>query len=94
MEKFKEILKMKIEDETAAFTILGVMIVTFAILIGVFELIQYNRTAEASANISISQAEHTEELKPDNINEIENDTKGAAENKIDEEKVKEENEKE
>ena len=97
MEKFKELLKMKIEDETAAFTILGVMIVTFAILIGTFEFIQHNRTAEVSSNISTSQTEHTDELKPDNIdniNEVTNDIKEEVENKVDEEKVKEENEKE
>lgn len=97
MEKFKELLKMKIEDETAAFTILGVMIVTFAILIGTFEFIQHNRTAEVSSNISTSQTEHTDELKPDNIdniNEVTNDIKEETENKVDEEKVKEENEKE
>ena len=97
MEKFKELLKMKIEDETAAFTILGVMIVTFAILIGAFEFIQHNRTAEVSSNISTSQTEHTDELKTDNIdniNEVTNDIKEEIENKVDEEKVKEENEKE
>ena len=94
MEKFKELLKMKIEDETAAFTILGVMIVTFAILIGTFEFIQHNRTAEVSSNISTSQTEHTDELEPDNINEVTNDIKEEIENKVDEEKVKEENEKE
>ena len=93
MEKFKELLKMKIEDETAAFTILGVMIVTFAILIGTFEFIQHNRTAEASSNISMSQTEHTEELEPDNINEVTNDIKEETKNKVDEEKAKEENEK-
>lgn len=97
MEKFKELLKMKIEDETAAFTILGVMIVTFAILIGAFEFIQHNRTVEVSSNISTSQTEHTDELKTDNIdniNEVTNDIKEEIENKVDEEKVKEENEKE
>lgn len=46
---------MKIEDETAAFAILGAMIVTFAITIGAFDYIRYTRLAETSADMSITQ---------------------------------------
>ena len=55
MEKFFNTLKMKIEDETAAFAILGAMIVTFAITIGAFDYIRYTRLAETSADMSITQ---------------------------------------
>lgn len=93
MERFKEILKIKIEDETAAFAILGVMVITFAILIGTFELIQYNRVAEVSSNNPISLGEQPEETNVENLtglaNVLEEET-----NVIDEEKLKEENEKE
>ena len=55
MEKFFNTLKMKTEDETAAFAILGAMIVTFAITIGAFDYIRYTRLAETSTDTSITQ---------------------------------------
>ena len=62
MEKFLNILKQKIEDETAAFAILGAMIVTFGILIIIFECISYNRTVEVNGGVSLSQAEQKEQV--------------------------------
>ena len=51
MEKFKELLKRKVEDETAAFAILGAMIITFTVTIGVWEYIFYKKTVEANASL-------------------------------------------
>ena len=51
MEKFTNLLKTKIKDETAAFAILGAMIITFTLCIGTFEYIRYQRTVEANASL-------------------------------------------
>lgn len=59
MEKIFDAMKMKIEDETAAFAILGAMILTFAITIGVFDYISSIRVAEVSTNISVAQMAET-----------------------------------
>ena len=59
MDKFKEMLKRKVKDETAAFAILTCMIITFFTTIGVNEFIRYNRIEQASSNLEIelSQSE-------------------------------------
>ncbi len=92
MEKFMKILKMKIEDETAAFTILGAMILTFAILIGTFEYIGATRTADVSSEVAVSQAQQEDKSTADNINNIEN--MNSLESVVDEEEAKKENEEE
>ncbi len=51
MEKFKQKLNSKVKDEIAAFTILGAMIITFAITIGIFEYINHIETAQASTEL-------------------------------------------
>lgn len=89
MNRFKEILKTKIEDETAAFTILGTMILTFAILIGTCEYIKSTKLSEVNSNLNLSQIEQEDKFISDNFNDINNIV-----NEIDEEKAKEENEKE
>ena len=104
MKNFKEMLKIKIEDETAAFTILGVMIVTFAILIGIFEGIRINRVAEVNSSIKTGQIDQAGEASDAGIygevngiaNEIvkDNEKEEKEKDKIDEEKLKEENQKE
>lgn len=55
MNKFIEILNKKIKDQTAAFAILGAMIITFTVTIGAFEYINYNKLAEASTDIDMSE---------------------------------------
>lgn len=55
MNKFIEILNKKIKDQTAAFAILGAMIITFTITIGAFEYINYNKLAEASTDIDMAE---------------------------------------
>ena len=92
MEKFKQILKMKIEDETAAFAILGAMIITFAITITAFEYIGSTRLAEVNSNVSMSKINQAEQssLEDTVANEIEN----TDESKLNEEEAKAENEKE
>ncbi len=91
MEKFKQILKMKIEDETAAFAILGAMIITFSITIIAFETISYNKTTTVTNNdVATSKVEITADTvsKLDEINEIEEEAI------LDEEQTEPENEEE
>ena len=57
MEKFKQILTKKIKDEVAAFSILGVMVVTFVVTIGIYEYIRYNQFIEVSSNLPLAQEE-------------------------------------
>ena len=98
MEKLKKFLTMKIEDETAAFTILGIMVMTFAILIGTCEYIKQNRLAEVNSNIELSQIEQTDKSSMENANNIKNEEKDKVidkakdEKELDEKKAKEENE--
>lgn len=51
MEKFTNLLMTKVKDETAAFAILGAMIITFTLCIGTFEFIRYQKTVEANASL-------------------------------------------
>lgn len=91
MEKFFNALKMKIEDETAAFAILGAMIVTFAITIGAFDYIRYTKLAEVSANTSVSQgAEKAENFSKGETSQT--DTSNVITNEIQEEKAIDEDE--
>ena len=89
MERFKEILKMKIEDETAAFAILGAMILTFAILIGTYGYIKDNRLAEVNSNLKSSQVKQEDKSLSDNLNNM-----NIIKDEINEEEAKKENEKE
>lgn len=94
MEKFKQILKMKIEDETAAFAILGAMIITFAITITTFEIIKYDKTAEVNGNLSMSQIEQEEQISSEIANSMTNELneeEAKAENEEEFEKLKKEN---
>lgn len=91
MKKFLQMLKMKIEDETAAFAILGAMIITFAITIGTFEYISHTQLAEVGSNVNMAQSESenvASNIEETNTNELE------TESTIDEEKAKKENEEE
>ena len=47
----------KIKDEVAAFSILGVMVVTFVVTIGIYEYIRYNQFIEVSSNLPLAQEE-------------------------------------
>ena len=92
MKKFKEILKINIEDETAAFTILGAMIITFSILIGSTEYINYSRLAEANADVAISQIKTENEINTEiKTEDIINTEK---KDPIDEKEIKKKNEEE
>lgn len=50
MRKFMQTLHNKIKDEKAAFILLGIMVITFALNIGANEYIKHTRLAEANAN--------------------------------------------
>ena len=98
MDKFVQMLNKKIKDETAAFAILGAMIITFAITIGVYEYINYARLAEVNSNINMAQVESgdvqqvNEEAQNVAGNVMTNDT--MTNSVIDEQKAKKENEEE
>ena len=102
MGKITDTLKRKINDETAAFAILGAMIVTFTITIGVWEYIYYQKTVEANAsllNINSSTLTNTNTVKDESIakntneikTEIENEDELKKKNEEEYEKLKEEN---
>ena len=93
MEKFLSVLKMKIEDETAAFAILGAMIITFAVTIGTFEYIRYTKLAETNANTNISQVAEKDANISDNI-ELKNTANDLANEVLDEKDAKKKNEEE
>lgn len=56
MGKFKQKLKLNVKDEVAAFAILGAMIITFAITIGIYTYINHTQVIETGSKI-----EQTEE---------------------------------
>ena len=94
MGKFKEILQRKVEDETAAFAILGAMIVTFAITIGVWEYIYYQKTVEANAsllNINLESISTINSEEEENITQDVNKLESKIE---DEDELKKKNEEE
>lgn len=96
MKSFKEFWKMKIEDQTAAFTILGAMVITITLSIGICEYVRHTRTAEVN-NMMLSQMEQTEETSAEVDKKQEDEANKKTdkkEKKLDEEKAKEENEKE
>lgn len=80
MEKFVQMLNKKIKDETAAFAILGAMIITFAITIGVYEYINYTRLSEVNSNINMAQ-EGSSDIQGANI-EAQNMTNEAMTNSV------------
>lgn len=80
MEKFVQMLNKKIKDETAAFAILGAMIITFAITIGVYEYINYTRLSEVNSNINMAQ-EGSSDIQGTNI-EAQNMTNEAMTNSV------------
>ena len=97
MDKFKEILKRKVKDETAAFAILTCMIITFFTTIGVNEFIRYNRIEQASSNLEIelSQSEQGDQTNTfSTLNEItsQEELKDLEEKEKDEGKEEEEKE--
>ena len=91
MEKFIQILKTKIEDETAAFAILGAMIITFAITISAFEYVRYTEFAEVSSNLNYAQAESEDKVSKD-YETLENVTSQEDLSKIEEENAKKDEE--
>ena len=91
MEKFKEKMKMKIEDNKAAFIILGAMVITFSVVIGIYEYIKYNQLEEVNSNPETAEIQEAETA---NINDKTNDIANEVESKIDEKKAKKENEEE
>ena len=98
MKKFVQMLNKKIKDETAAFAILGAMIITFTITIGAYEYINFTRFAEVNSNINMAQGESsdiqqidTEEQK--NI-EKENVTNEILDSVVDEKETQKKNEEE
>ena len=94
MEKFKDVLKRKVRDETAAFAILGAMIITFSITIGVREYILYKKTVEANAsllNINLESISAINSEKEENINQNANELESKIE---DEDELKKKNEEE
>ena len=44
MEKFLQILNKEVNDETAAFAILGAMVLTFSITLLIFDIIRWTKT--------------------------------------------------
>lgn len=64
MEKFVQLLKKKVEDETAAFAILWAMMITFTLTILVCGYVEKNKVAQVNANVSLSQTE--EDIKNPN----------------------------
>lgn len=96
MEKFTNLLKTKIKDETAAFAILGAMIITFTLCIGTFEYIRYQRTVEANASLldideaalaALNNEKKTQEIKT----EIKDEDELKKKNEEEYEKLKKEN---
>ena len=63
-------LKKKVEDETAAFAILGAMLVTFAITICVNEYILNTRVAEVNSDIQIGQTQNLEQQENKNTEDF------------------------
>lgn len=99
MDKFKEMLKRKVKDETAAFAILTCMIITFFTTIGVNEFIRYNRIEQASSNLEIelSQSEQGDQTNTfSTLNEItsQEELKELEEKEKKDEETKKENEEE
>ena len=98
MGKFTDTLRKKVNDETAAFAILGAMIVTFTITIGAWEYIYYQKTVEANAsllNINSSTFTNTESeesiAKNTSESTIENEDELKKKNEEEYEKLKKEN---
>lgn len=71
MEKFFNTLKKKIEDETAAFVILGAMIITFAIVICVNEYVSKNKVSEVNADIKMGETQNLEQQETKNPEDFE-----------------------
>ncbi len=74
MEKLIQMLNKEIEDETAAFAILGAMIITFAITIITFEYIGYYKLAEVNANINMAHVETGQKISNIEAQNITNET--------------------
>ena len=71
MEKFFNTLKKKVEDETAAFVILGAMIITFAIVICVNEYVSKNKVSEVNADIKMGDTQNLEQQETKNPEDFE-----------------------
>ena len=94
MNKIKDILKRKVEDETAALAILGAMIVTFALTIGFWKYRLYMKTVEANAsllNIDLSSISSFNSMEEENISKSTNELGKVIE---DENELKKKNEEE
>lgn len=89
MERFLQKLNTKMNDQTAAFIILGAMLLTFAILIGTFEYVRYVRVAEVTASAYASGKNIS--LQAITENAIQNELQ---ESVIDEEETQKKNEEE
>ena len=87
MKRIKEILLKNIKDNVAAFILLGFIIITFSLTIGVCEYIRYTKTQEVNSNLLVIEEANTELS-----NNTENTSK-TKDNKVieDEEKLKKEN---
>ncbi len=90
MIKLKEVKKIK--DETAAFAILGAIIITFSLTIGTCEYIRYTKTQEVNSNLLVIE-ELNKELSSntENLNKTKDKDKKVVE---DGEKLKKKNEEE
>lgn len=84
MEKFTQMLKKKIKDETAAFAILTAMVITFTITISTFEYIKFTKLSEVNANLNFSKTSE----------EIDGNSNTIITSKIDEKKAKKKNKEE
>ena len=93
MEKLKQKLKSVVKDEIAAFIILGVIIIVFAIIIGVKEYNKYTKIAEANSNLDIQETQEKENIQ-NNFETLNNVTSQDDLKKLEEEKSKEEKENE
>ena len=87
MEKIKQKLKSKVNDRTAAFSIVIAIIVTWVVVFGIIQAIGYNNYVKASLTLNLANNSNDETTK-----EIVMQAK--KESKIDEKKAKKENEKE
>ncbi len=86
MEKFKQKLSNKVNDRTAAFSIVVAIIITWVIVFGIVQLVGYNNYVNASSTLNLANSNNDEAKK------IEEQAK--KESKIDEKKEKSKNEEE
>lgn len=69
MNKFVETLKKRMKDETAAFIILGFIVIAFSISIGFYEYQKYIKISETNSNINMQETNKIDYCNNVNVNE-------------------------